>query len=178
MVKYCAEHDKLLGVCHTQKVVSHAKMHQSAQENLASNQATYKPCDIFSAGRCEIKEELEDGRMLIRLHLEARYRLVQEVQTLPFSIYDCDVVEDFAEVDLQLLEQAKEKLLTRLIAITATMPDVYDVLNSEKWQQKSALDFSFEIFGLLRLEGHILQVLLEVRDPLQRIEKALSLLNQ
>jgi len=54
MVSDCVENNRLLGICHTQKELHSAKENQPIQEALQSNQATYKPFDIFSAGECEL----------------------------------------------------------------------------------------------------------------------------
>lgn len=179
MIKHCIEHEMLLGICHTQKVLRRAKDGQSLQEALNSNQATYKPYDIFSAGWCELLETMDDGRMRISVHVEDRFTLKQEIQTLPFSIYRCEAIPDdesSAEEEKQA-ELCKQKILKRLIAITRNIPEVQRLLASEKWQRKPAAVFSFELFGLMRLAPDIQQSILELRKPYQRLEKVLTLLN-
>ena len=75
MVKYCIDNDVMMGVCHTQGVVRAIKHEQNPEEALSSNQSTYKPCDVFSAGKVELLKELDDGRLgvaLLLLMLSAR----------------------------------------------------------------------------------------------------------
>ena len=82
MVRHCLEHHMLMGVCHTEKVLHAANNEQSLTNVLHTNQATYKPRDIFSAGPVSLLEELEDGRMVIEVDTNIRLRLQNEVQTL------------------------------------------------------------------------------------------------
>lgn len=180
MVKYCLETGTYMAVCHTQKELSPAKPNQSSQDALHSNQATYKPYDVFSAGVCELVEELPDGRMLIHVHLEARFKAVSEVQTLPFRVFLCETVEDEPiSVDAgPVLEQLKDKVLHRLLALAANDALARDILSSDEWQQKSAQAFSFEVFGLVQLDPELQQEILEYRSPVQRLETLLGLLNE
>lgn len=180
MVKHCLESKTQLAVCHTQKVLHPAKEHQTREEALQSNQATYKPYNVFSAGPCELKETLDDGRMLIHVQLEKRYRAIREKQTLPFSIYECEEFLDnpHSDTDRNKAKQLQDKILHRLIAITAAEPRVQALLKSEQWQQKDPTDFSFELFGLLHLEAELLQHILESPSPVERLDLALQALNQ
>ena len=180
LVKHCLEHEMLLGICHTQKVLHESKAGQSVEEALRSNQATYKPKEIFSAGRCELQQTLDDGRMLIHVLLSGRYRLVEEVQTLPFSIGRCERIDDepVSEEERDAVAQAKEKVLKRLLAITAGSPRMQHVLLSPTWQSMDPVDFSFELFGVLRMEAELQQQILELTSPRARLEHVLALLNQ
>ena len=181
LVKHCLEHEILLGICHTQKVLHESKAgQQSVEEALRSNQATYKPKEIFSAGRCELQQTLDDGRMLIHVLLSGRYRLVEEVQTLPFSIGRCERIDDepVSEEARDAVAQAKEKVLKRLLAITAGSPRMQHVLLSPTWQSMDPVDFSFELFGVLRMEAELQQQILELTSPRARLEHVLALLNQ
>ncbi len=94
MVRYCIDNDVMMGVCHTEKMIHANTREQSREEALSSNQSTYKPCQIFSAGKVELLDELEDGRMAIAVDCEVRLKLKQERQTLPFSIWQCELYED------------------------------------------------------------------------------------
>lgn len=179
LIKHCVETDTPLAIAHTQKTVREAKKGQTVEEALSSNQATYKPYEVFSAGRCELAEELEDGRMLALVHLASRYRKVSEVQTLPFAIYECEKIEDaISEGSLETLAMLKEKLLARLVAVTADMKEVNEDLQSEEWVAKDPVAFSFEVFGMLRLDGALMQKILEMRSPIERLQFTLDLLNQ
>lgn len=180
MVKRCVSDKLPMAITHTEAVISQAKPKQTVAEAMHSNQATYKPYTIFSAGQVELIDTLEDGRMMIDVHLTDRLYAVNEVQTLPYSVYECDVYEDKPITD-QVLEEAevlKEKLLNRLIAMTAHSPDVNELLKSDLWQKKDVVKFSFELFGMVRMEGDIQQQILQCRSPVERLHIALQMLNR
>jgi Lon protease-like protein len=179
MIKHCLDTGQLLAVAHTQKVVSESKSNGSLQEALKSNQTTYKPFPIFSAGRCELLEELEDGRMYLQVRMESRYTVVKEIQTLPYSVFECTVVEDEAlsEEDEVALAMLQQKILTRLLAITADSPEVHAILSSSAWTGKKPIVFSFEVFTLLQFDADIQQKILEMISPAERLTYLLTLLN-
>ena len=86
-----------MGVCHSEKVLHANTRAQTTEEALNSNQSTYKPCEVFSAGPVELLEELADGRLLIQVHTDTRLRLREEKQVLPFSIWACEEMPDEAK---------------------------------------------------------------------------------
>jgi Lon protease-like protein len=180
MVNYCLENDMPLAVCHTQKVVREIEPSTNLEEMLGENASTYKPFSVFSAGRCELLETTDDGRMMLNVHLQQRYHLLNEVQTLPFTIAQCEPVfdDELAQETLTLAEQAQEKILMRLLAITHAHPEVATLLQSEVWRLKTAVEFSFEILGILQFEAEDMQDLLEMTDSLQRLESILALINK
>ena len=49
MVRHCLDEERLMGVCHVEKVVHRKEREQPLEEALSSNQATYKPLRVFSA---------------------------------------------------------------------------------------------------------------------------------
>lgn len=180
MVSDCVENNRLLGICHTQKELHSAKENQPIQEALQSNQATYKPFDIFSAGECELIKTLEDGRLYLHVNLVQRYKITRELQTLPYIIAQCEAVND-ALADSAVFDEAalyQEKILARLSALTAHIPKVPKLLNSDEWKHKDPLKFSFEIFDLLDFESEYLQNILEMRSPVERLEFLLTNLNK
>jgi len=180
MVNDCVDNNRLLGICHTQKELRSAKPDQPIAEALHSNQATYKPFEVFSAGACEIIKTLDDGRIYLHVNLSQRYQIKQEIQTLPYMIADCEPVNDEGITEEALNETAlyQEKIIARLSAITAHIPKVGELLNSEEWKNKDPIKFSFEIFGLLDFESEYLQEILEMRSPLARLSFLLNNLNQ
>ena len=97
-----------------------------------SNQATYKPCDVFSAGRCELIGMLPDGRSLIHVHLAHRYQAVEITQSLPFNIYSCQAYEDFPlqREEVEFLRELREKVTQRLLALTAEEEGAHEALLS------------------------------------------------
>ena len=83
MVNYCVEHNVPMAITHIESVVKHAKSNQTVAEAMQSNQATYKPYTIFSAGQVELIDTLEDGRMMIEVHLTDRLYALSETQPDP-----------------------------------------------------------------------------------------------
>jgi Lon protease-like protein len=168
-----------MGICHTTGVVHAVDNLQTQEEALNNNQATYKPCGIFSAGPVELLQELDDGRMAIRVNVDRRLLLDVEIQTLPFSIWQCEELSDY-EIDaaeLFNLDQTRQKVLQRLLAITFRDKPLQVELSREHWQKMSASRFSFEINRLLEFDPEFSQQLLELRDPQQRLSNLLMQLN-
>lgn len=91
MIQHCLDHQMLLGICHTKKLLTPAKTDQTVEKALQSNQARYKPFEVFSAGECELLKTLEDGRMYLNIHMQSRYKSIKEVQAIPFLVYECDI---------------------------------------------------------------------------------------
>ena len=180
MVKYCTENNVPVGITHTESVIKHAKSNQTVAEAMQTNQATYKPYTIFSAGQVELLDTLDDGRMMIDVHLTDRLYAINEIQTLPFLIYECESYNDRSITDEIRQEGTvlKEKLLRRLIALTAHSQEVNELLKSPLWQDKDVVQFSFELFGMVRLEGDIQQQILQCRSPVERLHIALQILNR
>jgi Lon protease-like protein len=179
MVKYCLDHDVMLGVCHTQGIVRDMTKLQRREEALNSNQSTYKPCDVFSAGKVELLKELDDGRLGILVHFETRLELKQVRQLLPFNIWACEPYEDEAVEtdDLAHLSQTHEKVMQRLLVLGHGNDDFQKLMASDKWQTLSAAQFSFMVNGLFGMPADIKQGILEMRHPQQRLDALLKLLN-
>lgn len=180
MVRFCIDENVPMGITHIESVIKHAKSNQTVSEAMQSNQATYKPYTIFSAGQVELLETLDDGRMMIDVHLTDRLYAINEIQTLPFLIYECESYNDRNITDevRQEGEVLKEKLLKRLIALTAHSEEVNNLLKSPLWQDKDVVQFSFELFGMVRLDGDIQQQILQCRSPVERLHIALQILNR
>jgi len=180
MVQHCIEHDMPMGVCHTQKLLHRARLQHTLEDALNTNQATYKPFPVFSAGRCELVETLDDGRMLINVHIAARYHALEPRQALPFSIYACELYEDqpLGPDDLALCAQLQQKILRRLLAVTVSDPQAQLLLTDDEWQHKDPLAFSFELMSILQLHADVQQQVLEQRSPVARLQIVLKLLNR
>lgn len=180
MVKYCIDHNMMMGVCHTEKVV-HAKTRDQTQEEvLSSNQSTYKPCAVFCAGKVELLEEMDDGRMVILVNFETRLKLQKERQTLPFNIWACKPYEDEPLEDENLvrsLKQIHEKIMQRLMTISYGNDEVQKILAKEHWQNMSPIEFSFLVNALIAMPAEIKQNLLEMKRPQERLEAILKMVN-
>lgn len=179
MVKYCIDHNVMMGVCHTEKVLHANTRDQTQQEVLNSNQSTYKPCAVFSAGSVELLEEMDDGRMAIMVNFDTRLQLQQERQTLPFNIWACEPYEDdpLEGDDLRLLRQSHEKIMQRLLSISHGNNEAQKMLAGDHWQKMSPVEFSFLVNGLIGMPAEIKQDLLEMRRPQQRLDAILEMVN-
>jgi len=179
MVRHCIDHNLLMGVCHTEKVVHHREREQTVDEALSSNQATYKPQGIFSAGPVQLLQELDDGRMLIQVDNKVRLQLGKEKQTLPFSIWACEELldETLDEAGVLALQQSQAKVLKRLLAITHDNEQAQEMLNSVHWQAMPAHEFSFAAAGLLGMTPETSQALLEMTNAQVRLDTILEMIN-
>lgn len=179
MVHHCIDQDLLMGVCHTEKVLHQKEQEQTVAEALASNQATYKPQRIFSAGPVQLLQELDDGRILIQVDNNVRLQLRQEKQTLPFSIWACEELldEDLDEAGELTLQQSQAKILKRLLAITHDNKQAQEMLNSGHWQAMPAHEFSFAAAGLLGMTPETSQALLEMTNAPKRLDTILEIIN-
>lgn len=179
MVHYCIENQLRIAICHTQKLLHHISIDQTSEEALHTNQSTYKPCKVFSAGHCSVIETFDDGRMAINVVCDKRLKLNTEIQRLPFIIAHCDEYEDIPSTNETAKNAAltKQKIIIRLLAITHEFPEAREILCSNEWQQKTPAAFSFEVLQLLNIDASITQEILESRKPDERLHILLSLLN-
>ena len=179
MVRHCIDNDLLMGVCHTEKIVHHKEREQTMEEALSSNQATYKPLGVFSAGPVQLLQELDDGRMLIQVDNKVRLQLGEEKQTLPFSIWACEELLDevLDEVGELALQQSQDKILKRLLAITHDNAQAQEMLKSSHWQAMPVHEFSFAAAGLLEMAPETSQMLLEMTNAQLRLDAVLEMIN-
>ena len=180
MVSHCIEHDMLMGVCHTEKLLHANTKEQTVSEALNSNQSTYKPQGVFSAGQVKLLQELDDGRMLIEVDTAMRLQLVEEQQTLPFNIWSCrELLDEPCDAEaLAKLEQTQAKILQRLLVLVHDNPQAVEMLQQDQWQAMPAQEFSFAVAGLLSLPTETAQALLEMTHPQARLDSVLAMLNQ
>jgi Lon protease-like protein len=153
---------------------------QTQQEALNSNQSTYKPCAVFSAGTVELLEEMDDGRMAIMVNFETRLQLQNERQTLPFNIWDCELYEDNPLEDDHLkvlLRQSYEKIMQRLLTISHGNDEVQTMLKGDYWQNMTPVKFSFLVNGLIGMPTDVKQNILEMKQPQQRLDTILNMVN-
>lgn len=179
MINYCIESDTPLAVCHTRKLVSAPKPTEDLKEALSSNQATYRPFDVISAGMCDLQKVTDDGRMYLDVHVKERFRIINERQFLPFQIYQCESFPDVVpeEEERHQNQQLKDKICHRLIALGHRNKSVQELLQSDEWASMSSDEFSFELFGLIHFDADVMQTLLEMDSANQRLSSTLSLLN-
>ena len=130
-----------------------------------------------------LKERLDDGRLIVDVNIQARYRLGEERQLLPYQIYECEVFNDrpLSEQEDAACKELRDKIGHRLLALippgSAESKIVSAALTSDAWKLKGHTEFSFELFGLIRFRSDLLQSLLEMDSAQARLESTLGLLN-
>jgi len=190
LIHDCIEARRMVGVCHTVKAISTPAKQQSVEEMLGSNQATYKPHQIFSAGHCEILETTADGRIIANVAMSARFQLVDEVQSLPYRIVTCVPLTDTTESsdnqqsavdeDRALQQQIHARLIELIKQQTGGRDEedqaVTNHLQDPAWQELSPHDYSFKIFQCIAFDADSMQSILELRSTHERLSAFLALL--
>jgi len=188
LIHDCIEAERMVGVCHTVKAISTPAKKQSVEEMLASNQTTYKPQQVFSAGHCEILETTADGRIIANVAISIRLQIAEELQSLPYRIVKCAPLEDTDQsTSTNAQTQAEDKTLqlqihTQLIELikqqtsAGTDEPVASDLSDPTWQELSPHDYSFRIFQCIAFEADIMQNILELRSARERLNALLALL--
>jgi ATP-dependent Lon protease len=114
------------------------------------------------------------------VNFETRLKLEQEKQTLPFTIWACEPYEDDPIEDVSsagLLKQSHEKIMQRLLTISHGNDEMQEMLVGEQWQNMTPVEFSFLVNGLIGMPAEIKQDLLEMRNPQQRLDAILEMVN-
>lgn len=178
MVNDAVERNMMIGVCHTRKQIRAAKSHSTQAEALSSNQATYAPQAVFSAGYCQITDTSEDGRIYANIIMEQRFQLGDDIQTLPYRIinatpYD-DIVDEEQEAESDPVTYDYVTLQTviteRLLKIIDDQnPGLVAILKHKDWGELSPENFSFKIFQFLHLDADVMQDVLEMQHPGERL---------
>ena len=174
LVKDSLESQRMIGVCHTRKTIREAPTNQTTSEMLSSNQATYQPQEVFSAGPCKLIDTTPDGRLLAEIHVEQRLVIKTERQTLPYRIVVCEsindnIVEDAdkSKHEAELSAELQKDIIAALHPMIARQnQDAADSLLNPTW---SSTDFSFGVFQYLRLDPDLMQLILECRSTVERL---------
>ena len=178
LVHDCVEAKRLVGVSHVTKTIREAPKQQTVETALKTNQATYLPQTVFTAGHCEIIEELEDGRILAEIDMQQRLILGEEVQSLPYRIVTCAPLMDLPEtVAHSENETLKSQIHAKLMEIVQAQDgSLAASLNEPLWQDMTPYEYSFLIFQILRLDADFMQDVLELRTTNERLQTIYSLL--
>jgi Lon protease-like protein len=179
LVQDCVENDRLLAVSHTLKTIHEpSRAQQSTEEALRSNQATYKPQQVFSAGRCEILETTPDGRLLATVTMTHRLTLIDDIQSLPYRIVLCAVLKDRDEASWNEETRALQRMIhERLDELVASQnEDLAAELRRSDWLELDPETYSYSIFQVLRFPADIMQHLLEIDSVTERLEALAGLL--
>ncbi len=179
MVKDSVDLSRMIAVCHTKKEIRPAKDEQSMQDALKNNQATYEPCDVFSAGSCEIIDTTNDGRIYIDIAMSKRLQLVNEIQTLPYKIVACRELEDISGLasDKELKKHQQSIINSIVNLIGKHNPAKLGEFDTDQWLDLSSTEFSFKVFQILRLDVEIMQSILEATSELERLKMVDSLVH-
>lgn len=177
LVKEAVRLNKRIGVCHTDGVISPAKPHDTLAETLNSNQATYEPCEIFSAGYASIIDVTPDGRLLVEVRMDARYQIEEEIQTLPFRVVRCRPYTDRPAESDERAEQTRNlrrDINSHLLGLSS---EVKDELSAELSEDLSDETYSFRIFQTIRFDADLMQECLEMQTPADRLRLLYEVLN-
>lgn len=169
MVDESLEHGRMIGVTNTRKRIHAGRKHDTVEEALSSNQATYQPHEVFSAGYCEVLDRTEDGRIHMVIRAEKRLRMVAEVQTLPYRIVEAEEVLDEQEAaDNRPLQAAINERLVELVG--EQDPALARAMSEDDWVNQSPAEFSFKVFQFLRFGPELMQAILESTRASERLE--------
>ena len=177
MVEECVKNNRMMGICHTESVLSPGNPNQTLEEALSTNQATYQPYLIFSAGKVIVETTLPDGRILINVDLQGRYRAQHQTQESPYAIYECIEYQDrpIPEDEMILAEDLQGIIVDKMIEVSK-QTQMGGLQNFEHWRLMGPSEFSFQLFGIIKTNGDILQQVLQCRSPLERLNIARQLL--
>ena len=179
LVQDCVNDRRMVGVSHVLKTIHQPTKRQTTPaEALRSNQATYKPRPVFSAGHCEIVETTSDGRIFANVMVSQRVTLVDELQSLPYRIVRCTPLDDdddpSALADNRALQRSINDRLIDLVG--AKEPELARKLQDPSWTALEPSEYSFKIFQLLRFEADIMQTILEAQSVNSRLDMIWTLL--
>jgi Lon protease-like protein len=173
MIKDSIDAGRRIGVAHTQRVIAHSKTPPGSplEDVLSSNQDTYLAHPIFSAGFAEIKETLPDGRLMVEIAMDARYKITQEIQQIPYKVVLCQPYEDEAEADNSTSEDLLRFELdqTLLLLSEESSEELHHFLKSDAWKALSFSEYSFKIYSFVKCDPDILQKVLELQSPVARV---------
>ncbi len=172
LVHDCVEDQRMVGVSHVRKTIREAKRNQSLEEALSTNQSSYQPREVFSAGHCRIVQTTPDGRIMAEITMEDRLTLIEERQSVPYRIVSCEPVEDEAPAvasdhDGELQRSIDRKLVE---LIRRQNPDMTQRLEDPAWTSLTPGEHSFRIFQFLRFDADVMQDILESRSPSARLQ--------
>ena len=170
MIDESVEHERMIAVCHVKKQIGPAKKQQSIQRALNTNQASYLPQEIFSAGPCNILKRSRDGRIYVNISMRHRLKFDREIQTLPYRIASCSLLHDDPVEPSQMVDQQIDIVDMILDLIGRQAPTEVSRFNREAWLTMDPQQFSFTIFQLLRFKPELMQFILELTNPEERLQ--------
>ena len=178
-VRDCISEDRMVAVSHVLKTLHQPRKSPEPGKILNSNQATYKPCTVFSAGHCEILEEADDGRLIVAVTMTQRLALMDEIQSLPYRIVVCEPIFDEEDQPTRQEERALQLAIhSRIIdLVRLEFPDLVEDLENREWTELDPNRYSLRIFRCLRLDPDLMQTILESRSAGARLEMIWAVLH-
>ena len=167
MVRHCLDHNLMLAVAHTKKAINHepAKIkpsNESLADAMDSNQTSYEPHEIFSAGPLELLEETKDGRMYINITFIDRLQWLETQQEVPFKVVLCERLSDATDVDPATSELLAERINEMLLHISKShSPKLHELMNKPEWANMTPTDFSYQLFTYFKFNADFMQTALE-----------------
>lgn len=174
LVRDCVRDERLIAVCHTVRQISENKVKQSVSDTLRSNQASFEPQRIFSAGSCTVVETTDDGRLRVDIKMLDRYQMVEELQSVPYRIAACKKIPDEELKEQQqkrasVLMHETHNILENILA--RQFSEVDEKVDLSAWLELSPAAYSFQLFSMFRFDGDFMQSILETTNPLKRLQR-------
>ncbi len=171
MVQDCEVSGRMIAVTDVLKAIHQPKKTQTLEQSLSSNQTTYKPRDVFSAGQCEVIETLADGRILINIHMSSRLRMLDEVQSLPYRIVSTEAIEDETSTSDPVQEaELQATIHARVLELIGAQDEARAAeLGLPEWMALTPADYSFKLFQVMRFDSGLMQQVLESQSAGERL---------
>ena len=172
LVHDCIRDDRMVAVSHVHKAIHEPAKQETLEAALSSNQTTYQPREVFSAGPCEIVDTTPDGRIIAQITMTHRLQLEDERQSLPYRIVRCRQIDDseppVTRTDSNQLQRLINDKLTALVQDENA--ELAEALSEPEWANLDPGEYSFKIFQVLRFEPAIMQNMLEAQSANARLE--------
>lgn len=172
MILDSIEQNRPIGVCHTKRQVSPSKDNRSSDlvDFLRTNQESYEPFSVFSAGYAQIIETLQDGRMVVQINMFSRYEIKEILQDVPYKVAKCLPYKDTSNERADNNANFRRVLDLELIDLSQkNSPEVKHYIESLEWKSLSDEEYSFLIYSLVILDSSDLQYVLEMKSAHERI---------
>ncbi|MFN0074318.1 MAG: LON peptidase substrate-binding domain-containing protein [Chloroflexota bacterium] len=131
------------------------------------------PYETGTIARITRLQRLPDGRMNLIAVGETRFRLLEEPRPTPYLVARVQPIAPVsADLPAELARSAHEELTQYLALMGREAPVIDEVLDFP------AESLSYQAASVLRIEASVRQQLLEMDDPIARLQTALTLLRQ
>lgn len=153
MIKDSLAKKRRVGLAHTKKLKSSISRHEH-----------YEAHEIFSAGFVELIDTLQDGKMIIQIKMDQRYKIFDEIQQVPYKVVRAetymDTDESLSEDQLWEMRKSLDQIFIDLIGVNNE--EFVNYVKSPDWQELSFEEYSFAIYSLVLFDADELQHVLEL----------------